>query len=101
MDRHAKRGSHSEAKPKNLGPSLCSGDSHRAGRTIRSFSHRCLRLRIAVSQFRVSSSKSRVNPEPLFDPGSYFLTGQGFAKHLVAHVDPLVADFSNRFSHPA
>ena len=50
--------------------------------------------------YNVSTAEFRVKPEPLFEPGSYFMPGQGFAKHLVAHIDPLVADFSNRLSHP-
>ena len=39
-------------------------------------------------------------PETLSKAVFNFLTGQRFAKHFVAHVDPLVADFSNRFFHP-
>jgi hypothetical protein len=39
-------------------------------------------------------------PETLSKAVFNFLAGQRFAEHFVAHVDPLAADFPDRFFHP-
>lgn len=57
-------------------------------------------VRLNTHGCNISTAGFRVKPEPLFKPGFNFLAGQRLSKHFVAHVDPLVADFSNRLSHP-